>query len=406
MVFEEVGSRVRGVLAAQFFQIRNYCRQLLYSDIRFRPCLLAVVAKALYRERQRRPMTEVESLTRRLVEIPSHEDEEECGDEIESWLRRETDAEVDRDDVGNVFARRGEPRFALVGHHDTVPPAEQQVDEDGRLVCERRDGRLLGRGTADMKAAVAAAMLAFRDSSGDDVAFASFVGEEVGGVGARYAVEEGFAPERAVVLEGSAGYSSGGSVDIAVAHRGRRELELTTHGRASHAAEGSDDDNAVYLAADEVDRVRGFEPPTYTARGGRLEGGATVTMIEGGETSNVVPDRCSLVVDERTVPGGKPYTAGPQVDREVVDEMPAMECRDPTLVEAAVDAAGSDGAAERVVKPHATDAGHLDRAGVECVVVGPAEKGEAHSDEESVSLDVVERCRGVYRRLLDDERLT
>lgn len=351
-------------------------------------------------------MTEVESLTRRLVEIPSYEDEEDCGTEIESWLRDETEAEVERDDVGNVFARRGEAGLALVGHHDTVPPAEEQVDEDGRPVCETRDGRLFGRGTADMKSALAAAMLAFRDSSGDDVAFASFVGEEVGGVGARYAVEEGFAPKRAVVLEGSSGYSSGGSVDVAVAHRGRRELELTTYGRAGHAAEGSDGDNAVYLAADEVDRVREFEPSIYSTEGGSLKGGATVTMIEGGETSNVVPDRCNMVVDERTVPGGELYTAGSEVDPEVVDEMPPMECGDDEFVEAAISSAREEGASEKVVKPHATDAGHLDSAGVECVVVGPAEKGEAHSDDESVSVEVVERCRGIYRRLLDDERLT
>jgi acetylornithine deacetylase len=51
------------------------------------------------------------------------------------------------------------------------------------------------------------------------------------------------------------------------------------------------------------------------------------------------------------------------------------------------------------VKPHATDAGWLADAGVACVVCGPAEPGEAHTETESVSLSVLARCREVYERL-------
>ncbi len=350
-------------------------------------------------------MEELEELIQELVETPSYDDEDRCGDLVESWLDRETDAEVERDDAGNVFACRGDPVFAIVGHHDTVPPADGQVDGSGDTTFERRDGRWYGRGTADMKAALAAAMLAFRDSSGDGVAFASFVGEERGGVGARHAVDHGFLPERAVVVEGSAGYSEEGSVDVAVAHRGRRELRMVAEGHATHAAVASDDDNAVYRAFDEVARIRSFTPTKHQTEAGTLDGSIVLTGVKAGDRSNVVPDRCELVVDERTVPGGKTYEPL-HASLESVDEMPAMDCEDAALVEAAVEAAETDGPSQRVVKPHATDAGHLDRAGVECVVVGPAEKGEAHSDDESVSLDAVERCREVYRRLLDDERLT
>lgn len=349
-------------------------------------------------------MEELEDLTRELVETPSYDDEGRCGDLIESWLEQETDAEVEQDGAGNVFARRGSPRFAVVGHHDTVPPADAQVDDAGDPTFDSHDGRWYGRGTADMKAALAAAMHAFRDSDGDDVAFAAFAGEERGGEGAMHAVENGFVPDRAVVVEGSAGYSETGSVDVAVAHRGRRKLRMHARGRATHAAVAEDDDNAVYRAFDEEERIRSHEHPTYEASAGVLRGSVTVTGVEAGGRSNVVPDRCSLLADERTVPDGETYEPE-HVSLEEVEEMPPMECDDPTLVDAAVDAAREDGPAERVVKPHATDAGHLDRAGVECVVVGPAEKGEAHSDDESVSVEAVRRCRGIYRKLLEDDRL-
>jgi acetylornithine deacetylase len=346
-------------------------------------------------------MEDVEELTRELVRIPSYEDETEAGDYIEEWLRDETGAEVKRDDAGNVLTYHDEPRTALVGHHDTVPPVDAQVD-DGVMTVEERDGRLYGRGTADMKGALAAAMIAFRDADTPNTAFASFVGEEHGGIGAKHATINGFVPDRAVVIEGSSGYSSPGSLDVATAHRGRRELRVVAHGEAKHAGEGDDSSNAVYAAVDVINRIRQYESPTTEVEGGTLEGSLTVTGIEGaGEATNVVPSRCEFVVDERTVPGVSPYNFESDVKSEVADEMPPMECDDISFARAVRDAACEDTASELVVKPHATDAGWLAEAGSSCVICGPAEQGEAHTDNESVSVEALELTEGTYRRLLE-----
>jgi len=352
-------------------------------------------------------MEEVEALTRQLVGIPSHEDETEAGDYVEDWLRDETKATVERDGAGNVIAYHDEPRTAIVGHHDTVPPAEGQT-EDGKTVCEERDGRLYGRGTADMKGAVAAAMVAFRDASADRTAFASFVGEERGGIGAKHATGEGFAPDRAVVIEGSAGYSSQDALDVAVAHRGRRELRVVARGEAKHAGESDDGGNAVYTAVDAVNRMRRYESPTVEVGMGdrdfEIEESLTVTRIEGaGEATNVVPSRCEFVVDERTAPGATPYSLDEHagMEGEVVDEMPPMECDNPDFARTVRGAAREDGAAEFIVKPHATDAGHLAEADSSCVVCGPAERGEAHTEDESVSVEEIERAERIYRRVLE-----
>lgn len=352
-------------------------------------------------------MEEVEELTRELVRIPSYEDETEAGDFIEDWLRENTDATVERDEAGNVLAKRGGTRVALVGHHDTVPPADGQV-EKGSPTVEKRDGRLYGRGTADMKGALAAAMIAFRDASAEGAAFASFVGEEIGGVGAKHATSDGFVPDSAVVIEGSAGYSAPDSVDVAVAHRGRRELRVVTHGEAKHAGEADDTSNAVYGAIDIINRIRRYESPEVEVGAGiadeslEVEGSLTVTGIEGeGEATNVVPSLCEFVVDERTVPGASPYDFGEETEATVADEMPPMECDDPEFARTVREAAREDGAAEFVVKPHATDAGHLAEAGSSCVVCGPAERGEAHTDDESVAAEELERAECVYRRVLE-----
>jgi acetylornithine deacetylase len=381
--------------------------------------------------------TDVRTLARELVGIPSHTDETAAGDRLERWLRDETDAAVTRDDHGNVLAARapdGEPApppagdngptLALVGHHDVVPPDESQVrsgegDPDyPEYVIRTRDGRLHGRGSADMKGALAALACAFRDADpAVRLVFASFVGEEVGGEGCRAAIDDGFAPDWAVVGEGSTGYSAPGVTDVAVAHKGRRASTLVAHGQATHASEPDQGDNAVYHASDAVDVVRDLDAPAATVLGHDLVGSVAVTGIEGGSAWNVIPERCEVTVDERTVPGDRAdlgSAAGEAVDWEVDQDLPPMACEDAAFADGVLAAAraahghpddllaggGADGPAtpEHIVKPHATDAGWLaDRAGTECVICGAAEPGEAHTADESVALAVLDRCYRIYR---------
>jgi len=350
-------------------------------------------------------MSDTLDLTRRLVSIPSHEDESAAGDAVASWLHAETDAAVRRDDAGNVFARRGDGdrSLALVGHHDVVAPADEQTDGDAYVV-EERNGRLSGRGTADMKGSLAAAMVAFRDADPEvELVFASFAGEEQGGVGARAAIDAGFGPDYAVVGEGSTGYSAPGVTDVAVAHMGRRGSTLVAHGESAHASEPEAGENAIYRACDAVDVVRDLDAPTATVLGQELRGSVAVTEIEGGSAWNVVPDRCAVTVDERTVPGERAdlerAESVPGVEWVVDQDLPPMACDDADFADAVLDAARTvqDGDPRHVAKPHATDAGWLAAAGTTCVVCGAAEPGEAHTAEESVAIDVLVRCERLYR---------
>ncbi|WP_416838548.1 M20 family metallopeptidase [Haloferax sp. DFSO52] len=378
-------------------------------------------------------MDELGSLTSDLVSIASHEDETAAGDFIEAWLRDETDADVTRDDVGNVIARVnpgvGES-LALVGHHDVVPPAPRQLTDDGEYIVETRDGRIYGRGAADMKGADVAAMLAFRDAveqrstgnqtvSGDaaasatnEVVFASFVGEELGGNGVRAALDEGLSLDYAVVAEGSTNYSGPNRTDLVVAHRGRRASVLEVSGTACHASEPEKGENAIYRACDAVDIVRELDVPDSEVLGNAVSGSIAVTEIDGGSAWNVIPDECSVIIDERTVPGGYADLAQTEsiegVEWVVEQDLPPMACDDADFADRVFetarrvhDARGDD-APEQVTKPHATDAGWLAQEGTTCVVYGPSEPGEAHTKNESVSLDVLERCYETYRDLLKE----
>jgi len=351
-------------------------------------------------------------LTRDLVTIPSHEDETAAGDRVEEWLRAQTDADVERDDHGNVLARRGPdsvPSLALVGHHDVVSPDDTQLVGDGEgYVLEERDGRLYGRGSADMKGAVAAAMVAFRDADPEcELLFVSFVGEEQGGVGARAAIGDGFAPDYAVVGEGTTGYSAPGVTDVAIAHKGRRGSTIHAAGSAAHASEPGAGANAVYRATDAVEAVRGLEFPATDVLGHDVRGSVAVTEIEGGTAWNVIPEGCEVTVDERTVPGERTPLGNVEriegVTWEVDQDLPPMRCDDPGFADLVLDAARAvqESSPEHVVKPHATDAGWLAEAGTTCVVCGAAEPGEAHTADESVSWDVVGRCERIYRAVAE-----
>ncbi|MFB6146835.1 MAG: M20 family metallopeptidase [Halobacteriaceae archaeon] len=352
-------------------------------------------------------MTDVSDLARDLVAVPSHEDPARAGDRLVEWLDAETDATVRRDASGNVVARRGDGdrSLALVGHHDVVPPDPAQQTGDGYAV-DVEDGRLYGRGSADMKGAVAAAACAFRDADpAGELVFASFVGEEDGGVGCRAAIDRGFAPDAAVVGEGTTGYSAPGVTDVAVAHKGRRGSTVEVAGEAAHAAEPSAGANAVYRACEVVERLRDLaaDPPAVTVFGERAEGSLAVTGIDGGSAWNVVPERCTVTVDERTVPGKRlpladAVGAVDGASLSVDQDLPPMRCAEEGFADAVLTAAADaqDGDPARVVKPHATDAGWLADAGTACVVCGPAEPGEAHTADESVSLSVLDRCYRIY----------
>lgn len=368
-------------------------------------------------------MDELVDLTVELVSIPSHEDETAAGDAIEAWLRDETDATATRDDAGNVIARKGATgnpdatSLALVGHHDVVPPADRQLDADGGYVVEQRDGRIYGRGTADMKGSVAACMLAFRDAdlagattpTGGplELVFASFVGEETGGVGARAAIDDGFRPDYAVVAEGSTNYSKSGVTDVVVAHKGRRGSTIVASGDAAHASEPEAGENAIYRMCDAVDAVRDLEFPETEVAGMQLQGSVAVTEIGGGTAGNVIPDRCEATVDERTVPGQRAdlerVEEVPGVEWRVDSDLPPMQCGSESFADAALGAAraSQDGEPELTTKPHATDAGRLAEEGTHCLVCGASEPGEAHTETESASVEVLARCYRIYKNLAE-----
>jgi acetylornithine deacetylase len=195
----------------------------------------------------------------------------------------------------NLIARRGEGGLALVGHTDCVP---FDAAWSGALRPEEKDGKLYGRGAADTKAFLAAALAAGARARGP-LQLVFTADEEVGCLGARKLVEEGAVrPRHAIVGEPT-------RLIPVLGHKGYCLLEIAVHGAEGHSAYPETGASAI-LAAGKVlreierigaslegDRDEQFSPPFTTLN---------VGLIQGGKAKNVIPGLCTLTVEWRPLP--------------------------------------------------------------------------------------------------------
>ncbi len=194
------------------------------------------------------------------------------------------------------------PAIMLNGHLDTVPLGAERWKHDP-FSADISDGRIWGRGTSDMKSGLAAMIAAgqavarARRPLQGDLILAFTAGEEVDSLGAKsVAARSGLGPIQAVVIPEPS------SNDIYVAEKGALWLELTTKGKTAHGAMPDLGKNAVLMM---IDLLQGLRKLSIPFQEHPLLGGFTMSIntIAGGMKTNVVPDRCVVTIDMRTVPG-------------------------------------------------------------------------------------------------------
>ena len=205
--------------------------------------------------------------------------------------------------VATMAGERPGPKLILNGHIDTVPPGDGwSIDPFGGLF---RDGYIWGRGACDMKSGVAAMLAAIVDlkRSGEpfagEIQLQAVADEETGSQwGTLHLIEQGYCDgaDFAICTE---------PTDLAVelGNRGLRWVDITIHGDASHAGRPHLGTNAVSVASEIIGRINEL---TFTRHDDRFEipnPSISVTTIAGGETVNVIPDRCVFSVDRRMLPG-------------------------------------------------------------------------------------------------------
>ncbi|HEY3107581.1 MAG TPA: M20/M25/M40 family metallo-hydrolase, partial [Chloroflexota bacterium] len=195
--------------------------------------------------------------------------------------------------------RRG---LILTGHLDVVGAGERPWRHDP-FGGEVANGRVYGRGSSDMKGAVAAMLLAAAAlrragaSLAGDLVLAFTAGEEVDGLGAEALATSGLLGGSDAVVIGEPS-----DLDVYVAEKGNLTVEIETAGRTAHASMPELGVNAIYGMADLIAALERWRPAgaPHPLLG---EPTLSVGLVRGGVKSNVVPDGCVVEVDLRTLPG-------------------------------------------------------------------------------------------------------
>jgi acetylornithine deacetylase len=315
--------------------------------------------------------------------------------------------------------------IVLSGHTDVVPVDGQPWNSDPFTVVER-DGRLYGRGTADMKSFLAIALalvpefLAVRLRV--PIYLALSYDEEVGclGVGGLLADMAEAVPRPAVAIIGEPT-----SMKLVNRHKGMYGFATTVTGRDGHSSGTHRGVNAVAYAAELIGFLSrlaadiaaegpfddGFDPPYTTLN---------VGTIQGGTALNIIARQCSFEWEFRPVPGFDVDSIRRRFDAFAAEAvLPRMRAAAPESDIVTIPLAGGpplipkvDSPAEALVRlltgantagavSFSTEASLFQQSGIPSVICGPGSIAQAHQPNEFIDLDQVEACVTFLRRLKD-----
>jgi acetylornithine deacetylase ArgE len=315
----------------------------------------------------------------------------------------------------NLLAELSWPRssrpIVFEAHQDTVPVDGMTVPPFDAGV---REGRLYGRGACDVKGGMAAMLAAMerlareRPPGAASVVGAFTVDEEAGFTGVRRLARELPAGAAfAIVAEPT-------RLEVVVAHKGLVRWRIRTRGRSCHSARPADGVNAVYLMAPVLAALEAYAAALAGAAPHPLLGGPTLSVgvIRGGSSVNTVPGECEIEIDRRLLPGEDADAAVehcrqhlrrelPKADLEIepawITDVPLDTPVDSDVVQISLAAARTVGASGKPLGvPYGTDASKLSEAGLPSVVLGPGDIAQAHTADEWIETEAIERAVEAY----------
>lgn len=335
----------------------------------------------------------------------------------------EVDVDVFTENRANVTGRMkgsGErPALLFNGHLDVVPVGEMAWDHDP-FAGVIADGKVYGRGSSDMKGGLAAMLVAAfavhaagKKLKGDLV-FAGSAGEETDSVGAKLFVKKNGLDGIGAIVVGEPS-----SCGINVAEKGALWVQVTTKGKTAHGAFPHEGKNAILAMNAVLNKLSTYKfkitenallsPPTMN-----------ISTIQGGVKTNVVPDRCVLTIDIRTVPGinhddvvneirelcNQIKQTDPDFDADVeaINDRPAVETSsDHPFVKMAQEVIKEEFGKDVTPKGvnFFTDAAiFLPPTGLPAILYGPGDASMAHQPNEHVSIKHLEEAVHFYAALI------
>ena len=348
-------------------------------------------------------------------------------------LLKDVGAEVTliKDESGkkaNLYATIGPKDRAgimLSGHTDVVP-VEGQDWVNPPFELTRKNGRLYGRGTADMKgflaSALAAALEAAKKTLKTPLHLALSYDEEIGCIGVRSLVDMlRDAPIRPLFC--IVGEPTG--MAVATGHKGKTALHADCIGKEAHSALAPTGLNAIHLAAELVAELRGiqaeiqdkgakdddYDVPYSTIHVGKINGGVVV---------NIVPNLCTMdfeirnmanddpkeiltqikVAAEKIVEKAREHAPEAKIEITVTNTYPGLNT--PTNADVVDFVKSLTGANGTIKVAFGTEGGLFDQElDVPTVICGPGSMAQGHKPDEYVSEEQLEKCDATLSVLID-----
>jgi acetylornithine deacetylase len=297
-------------------------------------------------------------------------------------------------------------------HQDTVPVDGMTIDPWDPVI---RDGRLYGRGSCDIKGGMAAMLTALARLSAErppdlpTIVMACTVNEEHGYTGATALTKLWLTPERSIMPRrpDACVVAEPTDLNVVVSHKGTARWRLNTIGRSCHSSMPDRGNNAIYQMARVASALERYATEiTPRIPADPLCGAVTLSVgtINGGLSVNTVPDRCTIEIDRRVIPGETPKQAYEQVCRYLEDceGLRATIEHEPLLMAGLPLAATHNvpvaerlstvareltGRGAKVGVAYGTDAAKFADAGVPSVVFGPGSIAQAHTADEWLPID-------------------
>ena len=373
-------------------------------------------------------MTPVESLLADLVAIPSMNpmgrgrtgkeySEQAIAEYVVSFLRKQSiDVEIQEHLPGrpNVLATisTGAPDTVLLeAHLDTVHADGMTIEPFTPLV---RDGKLFGRGSCDTKGSMAAFLQAAVEAVQapkrlrHNILLLFVSDEEYKFTGAQHAARKGIKADFGIAGEPT-------QLNIVRAHKGVTRWKIATHGVAAHSAYPERGKNAIYAMSHVIGRLEEYSSKLYAGQPHPVLGSPSLSVgvIEGGQAVNVVPDRCWIEIDRRTLPNETTESVITPV-RSILDGLSDWDMKDPHLSVAGMEVAANAPIVQSLSRSisavcgnvvvegaqYATDAGIYNAIGIPTVVFGPGDIAQAHTESEYIELRQLHQAVDIIRRFL------
>ncbi|CAN7512623.1 acetylornithine deacetylase [Phyllobacterium sp. LjRoot231] len=324
----------------------------------------------------------------------------------------------------NLFATIGPadlPGYILSGHLDVVPATESTWSSDPFRL--REDGeRLIARGAVDMKgfvACVLASVPAFVSQPlKQPIHLAFSYDEEAGCIGVRHLIDR--LPTLCAKPIGCfVGEPSG--MQPVLRHKGKIGCQISVYGKSGHSSRPDLGLNAIHASADIVATVRD-EAARLAAEGPFNERFAPpyssmqVGVIAGGAALNVIPEKCTIDIEARAVPGIDPATlmepikariaelsaggSGLRFETQVLSSYPALDLNETDGLAALAERISGQSCAGAV--SFGTEAGLYQAAGIPSIICGPGDIARAHRPNEYVLKSELDGCLSALGRLTNE----